>query len=194
MPAVIIGGPNGLGKLAGVWSDDLAAMNEVIEYLAALGHRRIARVSGPGEFWHTQTRTEALEAAAGRLGLAEPVTVGTDYSGESGAAATRALLARRPAPTVIIYDNDIMAVAGVSVAHEMGVSVPRELSLVAWDDSPLCRLTHPQLSAVSRDIAGYGAHAAACLLRLVGGEEVGSVEDAMPVLVPRGTTAAPAAG
>jgi DNA-binding LacI/PurR family transcriptional regulator len=191
MPAVVIGGPLGLGRLVGVWSDDAAAMSDVVEYLAALGHRRLGRVAGLTGMLHTQARTEALHTAARRLGLPEPVSVPTDYTLDAGARATRTLLSRDPRPTVVIYDNDVMAVAGVGVAQEMGIPIPHEVSLVAWDDSPLCRLTHPQLSAVSRDIAGYGALAAECLLRLVAGEAVGSVEDARPVLVPRGSTAAP---
>jgi len=188
MPAVVVGGPDGLGGLPGVWSDDRAAMTEVVGYLAALGHRRFGRVAGPASLWHTRARTEALRAATERLGLPEPTTVDTDYGIDAGAAATRTLLGRRPRPTVIIYDNDVMAVA---VAQEMGVPIPSGVSMVAWDDSALCQLTHPQLSAVSRDIAGYGSRAADCLLRLVAGERVGSVEDANPVLVPRGSTAPP---
>lgn len=191
MPAVVIGGPQGLGRLPGVWSDDRAAITAVVEYLAALGHRRVARVAGMAPLWHTEARSEALMEAAKRLGLDDIATIGTDYSGEAGATATRTLLARRPAPTVIIYDNDIMAVAGIAVAHEMGIAVPHQLSMVAWDDSPLCQLTHPQLSAVSRDIAAFGAHAAQRLLRLVNGEPVESFEDQTPVLVPRGSTAPP---
>jgi DNA-binding LacI/PurR family transcriptional regulator len=194
MPAVIIGGPRGLGSLPGVWSDDRAAVVSVVEYLAALGHRHIARVAGLAHLWHTQVRTEALNEAARRLDIADVVTVHTDYTGEAGAQATRQLLARRPAPTAIIYDNDVMAVAGVSVAHEMRVAIPAQLSIVAWDDSPLCQLTHPQLSAVSRDIAAFGAHAADLLLRVVAGEAVDSFEDATPVLLPRASTAPPTHG
>jgi DNA-binding LacI/PurR family transcriptional regulator len=96
-------------------------------------------------------------------------------------------------PTAVIYDNDVMAVAGVSVAHEMGVDIPRELSVIAWDDSALCRLVHPQLTAVNRDISAYGAHAAERLLEIVEGTPAGSVQDATPQLVPRGSTAPPRA-
>jgi DNA-binding LacI/PurR family transcriptional regulator len=191
MPAVVVGGPHGLGSLPGVWSDDGAAIAAVVDYLAAQGHRRIARVAGLTHFWHTQIRSDALAEAADRLGLTDVTTLHTDYTGEAGAHATRTLLARRPAPTVIIYDNDIMAVAGMAVAQEMGVAVPRELSMVAWDDSPLCQLTHPQLSAVGRDIASYGAHAAQRLLSLIAGERVESFEDEPLVLIPRGSTAPP---
>jgi DNA-binding LacI/PurR family transcriptional regulator len=194
LPAVVIGGPEGLGGLPGVWSDDRGAMTDVVEYLAGLGHRRLARVAGPAGLWHSRLRGEALAAVAGRLDLLAPVTVDTDYSGEAGAQVTRALLAGPTPPTGIVYDNDIMAVAGLSVAHEMGIRVPAELSIVAWDDSPLCQLTHPQLTAVSRDIAAHGSHAADRLLRLVGGEGVTSAADVAPVLVPRGSTAPPAVG
>src|SRR5206468_8111268 len=67
----------------------------------------------------------------------------------------------------IFYDNDVMAIAGLAVAQEMGLSVPGDLSIVAWDDSPLCSLVHPPLTALTRDIAEYGAHAARELLAAV---------------------------
>ena len=94
-------------------------------------------------------------------------------------------------PTAIIYDNDVMAVAGLAVAHEMGLSVPADVSLVAWDDSPLCQLVHPALTALSRDIPAYGAVAARQLLAVIAGEEAASVRGDSLHLVPRGSTAAP---
>jgi DNA-binding LacI/PurR family transcriptional regulator len=190
MPCVVIGGPEGLGALPGVWSDDTGAITAVVEYLAALGHRRIARVAGPPDLYHTALRDPGVTAAADRLGL-EVSTVYADYTGEDGARATRGLLSRRPTPTALIYDNDVMAVAGVSVAHELGVRVPHDVSVVAWDDSPLCRLVHPQLSAVNRDITAYGAHAAARLLEIVDGTPARSLQDPTSRLVPRGSTAPP---
>lgn len=54
-------------------------------------------------------------------------------------------------PTANVYDNDVMAVAGLSVAAETGLRVPEDGSLPAWDDSQLCRLTHPTLSAMSHE-------------------------------------------
>jgi DNA-binding LacI/PurR family transcriptional regulator len=190
MPCIVIGGPEGLGSLPGVWSDDGAAITAVVEYLAALGHQRIARVAGLPDLYHTALRDRGVAAAASRLGL-DVTTVYADYTGEDGARATRGLLSRRPAPTALIYDNDVMAVAGVAVAHEMGVRIPHDVSVVAWDDSPLCQLVHPQLSAVNRDIAAYGAHAAARLLEIVDGTPAASLQDPTPQLVPRGSTAAP---
>jgi DNA-binding LacI/PurR family transcriptional regulator len=84
-----------------------------------------------------------------------------------------------------------MAIAGLSVAQEMGLSVPGDVSIVAWDDSPLCRLTHPALTAMSRDIPAYGAHAARQLLAAIAGERIGGYQDEAAHLTPRGSTAPP---
>ena len=191
LPAVIIGNPQGAGVLAGVWSDDAGALTETVEYLVALGHRRIARVTGLPELLHTSIRNEAFSAICQRLDLAEATIHPADYTGEESARITRRMLSCTSRPTAVIYDNDIMAVAGLAVAQEMGVRVPADLSIVAWDDSPLCRLVHPALTAVSRDIPRYGVHAARQLLASISGQQIVNFQDATPRLVPRGSTAPP---
>ncbi|GAB7050496.1 LacI family DNA-binding transcriptional regulator [Catenuloplanes indicus] len=193
LPAVVIGGPDGTGTLPGVWSDEAAALAETVEYLAALGHRRVARVGGLPELQHTRARTDAFHAVAARLGLdpADTVTVPSDYTGEDGARATRRLLSAARRPTAVIYDNDVMAIAGLSVAQEMGLAVPGDLSVVAWDDSPLCRLVRPPLTALSRDIPAYGGRAARLLLDAVAGARAAGVQTPAGHLTPRGSTAPP---
>jgi hypothetical protein len=68
-----------------------------------------------------------------------------------------------------MFDNDLMAVAALSTLSELGVRVPGELSVLAWDDSALCEITHPQLSAMSHDVMGLGAHVAHRLFDLLEG-------------------------
>jgi DNA-binding LacI/PurR family transcriptional regulator len=191
LPALAVGGPDGVGGLSCLWSDDATAMRAAVEYLAALGHRRIARVGGPPQLRHTAVRTASFHQVAQDLQLEDAQVVDADFSDEVGAAATRGLLASSPRPTAIVYDNDVMAVAGVGVAGEMGLAVPADVSLLAWDDSALCRLTHPALSAMSRDVFGYGARAGRLLLDVIAGSPVGAVRDHSAVLAPRGSTAAP---
>ncbi|HSX96938.1 MAG TPA: substrate-binding domain-containing protein, partial [Streptomyces sp.] len=154
------------------------------------GHRRIARVGGAGSLGHSALRTAAFARAAGPLEATRVRQVATDFSGEAGARATRSLLAAPAAdrPTALVYDNDIMAVAGLSVAAEMGLRVPADVSLLAWDDSQLCRLTRPTLSAMSHDVHGFGADVARTLFEVIAGEGA-SHPVATPVLVPRGSTA-----
>jgi DNA-binding LacI/PurR family transcriptional regulator len=191
LPAVVLGGPADTGTIPQLWSDDTGAMTEAVRYLAALGHRRIARVSGLVSLLHTHARTRAFAQACAALGLPEAVTVQADYTGEEGGRVTRRLLIGADRPTAIIYDNDVMAVAGLAVAQEMGLSVPADLSIVAWDDSLLCSLVHPPLTTLSRDIPAYGAHAARQLLRVIDGERAGNVEGSAVHLTARGSTAPP---
>ncbi|MEU7855670.1 LacI family DNA-binding transcriptional regulator [Nonomuraea sp. NPDC049141] len=188
LPVVVIGHPAASGSLPAVWSDDGEAIRETIAYLIALGHRRIARVAGLSKLVHTAVRDQAFAESC--AGAAEHVTVHTDYTGEEGARATRRLLSSADRPTAIVYDNDIMAVAGLSVAQEMRLDVPRDLSIVAWDDSPLSQVVRPPLTALTRDIPAYGAHAAQRLLALIEGETVPPFEDQAARLTPRGSTGA----
>ncbi|MGP3933190.1 LacI family DNA-binding transcriptional regulator [Nonomuraea sp. KM88] len=197
LPAVVIGPPSAAGGLASIWSDDGVSMVEAVEYLAALGHRRIARISGISELAHTAIRTEVFTGVCARLGVSA-VTVPTDYSAEHGAEATRRLLCADDRPTALIYDNDIMAIAGLTVAQELNLSVPADLSIVAWDDSPICHLLHPPLTALTRDIGAYGVHAARLLLAAMdsgsgngGDDRPGDVHDEPAHLTPRGSTAPP---
>ena len=189
LPAVVIGHAEGAPGVPSVWLDDGAAVRETLAYLTAMGHRRIARVAGPAHFVHTRERGEVFDATAAELGLDGIVCVHTDYSGEEGARAARRLLSGAERPTAMVFDNDVMAVAAIGVTQEMGVSVPGELSIVAWDDSELCRLVHPALTAVSRRVPEYGERAAEALRALVEGADVPDVVLRPPVLVPRGSTA-----
>jgi DNA-binding LacI/PurR family transcriptional regulator len=86
-----------------------------------------------------------------------------------------------------------MAVSGLGAAHRAGVDVPGELSVVSWDDSVLCQLVHPALTALRRDVVAYGAHAAQRLLELAAGGEPGSRGEPPAVLTPRASTAPPPA-
>ena len=191
LPAVVVGGPLDDRSLGSVWHDEHAAVVELVRYLAALGHERIARVAGVVGFVHSATRTRAFEEAARDLGLSARV-VPTDYLPESGARATRELLTDPEAPTAIAFDSDVLAVAGAGAAQQMGVSVPDELSIVAWDDSLLCQVVHPPITTLTRDIAEFGALGTRQLLALIDGHEVGDLEAPRAVLTPRGSTARPA--
>ena len=161
-----------------------------MQYLAALGHRRIARVSGVEEFAHTAERTRAFNETVTALGLQAEVVV-TDYTPESGTRATRRLLSSPEPPTAIIFDSDLLAVTGLGVAQQMGFNVPDDLSLIGWDDSLISRVVHPPLTAITRDIGEYGATAARHLLAYLDGAELSDVEVARGELTPRGSTAPP---
>jgi DNA-binding LacI/PurR family transcriptional regulator len=187
MPAVVVGTPRGSGSLPAVWQDDRAAIETVVGHLAALGHQRVARVGGFGKYWHSALRSESFSEVAAAAGLSA-MTIAGDYSAEHAASATRELLAARRPPTAILYDSDVMAVAGLGMAQRLGVSVPSRLSIVSWDDSALCELIHPPLTALSRDIAAAGAMAARMLRELAAGGTPANFGEPAPRLVMRGSS------
>jgi DNA-binding LacI/PurR family transcriptional regulator len=199
LPAVVVGGPAGTAGMPAVWHAEFEPMRETLQYLYALGHRRVARLAGIPTFRHTVDRDQAFTEVAADLALESAEVVHSDYSGEEGARLTRRLLSSRERPTALVYDNDVMAIAGLGVAHELGLRVPDQLSLVAGVDSTLCRLTHPSLTALRRDIPAHGALAARTLLEVIRstasieaasgrhGSAV-SVESPAASLTPRGST------
>jgi DNA-binding LacI/PurR family transcriptional regulator len=191
LPAVVVGGPLDDPAVAAVWHDESSAIEEAVRYLAALGHERIARVAGVGEFVHTMQRTEGFVRVATELELEYTIVV-TDYSAESGARETRRLLSATAPPTAIMYDSDLLAVSGLGVAQGMGFAVPDELSIVGWDDSLISQVVHPPLTAITRNITAYGADTARRLLATLDGEPIADVETTRGELTPRGSTASPA--
>ncbi|WP_432014917.1 LacI family DNA-binding transcriptional regulator [Streptomyces cucumeris] len=199
LPAVVIGSmtddpaaePPTHPGISNLWADDAAAMASIIGHLHGLGHRRITHIAGLPGLAHTRRRMRSLRAEAERRGLTEVASVTTDYSDAQGAEATRRVLAHDRPPTALVFDNDVMAVAGLAAAAERGLSVPADLSIVAWDDSVLCRSTHPSLTALVRDTAAFGRHAAERLIALLDGEAAVRVQDDVPRLAPRGSTAPP---
>ncbi|WP_150307237.1 LacI family DNA-binding transcriptional regulator [Planctomonas psychrotolerans] len=187
LATVVLGEP-ATEDITAVRVDNYGAMTDAVGALTALGHTRIARVSGPVDLRHSQARALAFDAAIAAANVAG-ATVEGDYTEASGAVATRSLIESSPAPTAIIYDNDRMAVGGLDVAHELGVAVPERLSLLAWDDSTACRLATPPLSAMSHDVHALGESVAEALLALIDGRTASSSQAPSPTFIGRGTTA-----
>ena len=190
LPAVIVGGPLENRALPAVFHDESTVVVDAVQYLVALGHTRIAHVTGVSDFVHTRQRSEAFKRVTIDLGLVAD-TFETDYSAEQGTRATRKLLSLPDPPTAIIFDSDLLAVTGLGVAHGMGFSVPDDLSIVGWDDSLISQVVHPPLTAITRDITGFGVEAARHLLAAIDGEATGDVETAMGELTTRGSTGRP---
>ncbi|TDC78594.1 LacI family transcriptional regulator [Streptomyces hainanensis] len=190
MPTVVVGAWQSEPGIAPVPTDDVEPVREALSSLLDLGHRRIARVTGPAPLLHTVARTRALLDTCREAGI-EPVIVEGDYSAESGAALTARLLREAERPTAILYDNDVMAVAGLGVAKELGVAVPDELSLVAWDDSTMCQLATPALSTMRGDVHQFGVSVGLTALELIDGVPVVRRWSPTVRFVPRGTTAPP---
>ncbi|MET0560878.1 MAG: LacI family DNA-binding transcriptional regulator [Gaiellaceae bacterium] len=190
LPAVVVGGPLENRALPAVFHDEASVVVDAVHYLAALGHARIAHVTGVRDFVHTRQRSGAFERATTDLGLHADI-IETDYSAEQGTRATRKLLSLPDPPTAIVFDSDLLAVTGLGVAQRMGFSVPDDVSIVGWDDSLISQVVHPPLTAITRDVIGFGVDAARQLLAAIDGEATEDVETVRGELTTRGSTGRP---
>ena len=189
--AVTLNEPDVPSPFISVCSDDLVGVVAGVEHLIALGHRRIAHVRGPEIYLHADRRRRSWEQALRRHGLEPSLSVSADFTAAGGAEATRTLL-ELPAderPTAIVYANDLMAVAGMVVAQSMGLSLPRDLSVIGFDDAELAAYMHPALTTVRTDPLAWGRLTARTLLDLVHhGRRVESASVGPAELVVRGST------
>ena len=188
--SVLAGRYAGPAKFSSVVTDDAGAMEAAMRLLARLGHRTVGRVSGPAEMVHTTERSTAMREIGKRLRMRVRI-VEADYSAEAGARAARELLADRPAPTAIVFDNDVMAVGAGADLVRSGVAVPAELSLLACDDSALCELAVPPLSAMSIDVHEHGATLGRAVLDALAGEPC-QVYPGPPIRIRRRASTGPA--
>lgn len=190
LPAVLCGGPLRVPGIPCLWTDQAGDAALVLDHLAGLGHRRIAHISGPVDFVHERARRRGVRRAAAAHGV-QVSTVEAAYTGPGAAEATRQVLRDPDPPSAIVYGSDVMALAGLHTAAELGVLVPAQLSVFSWDDSNLATLAYPRLTALRHDTPGYGALAARMLLDLVAGNDPGPVRVPTPSLAVRESTAPP---
>src|SRR4029079_842184 len=124
------------------------------EHLLSLGHRRIGHISGPGGWAATTERIEGYHSAlavAVVLLMSELIVEGT-FEAQTGVAAANVLLDLPDRPTAIFAANDNMAAGVLQVAHERGLTVPGDLSVVGFDDADLATILSPALTTVRQPL------------------------------------------
>ncbi|MDT9695004.1 LacI family DNA-binding transcriptional regulator [Streptomyces sp. P17] len=192
MPVVVAGAreavPSRVDVVAG---DDEHGARLVTEHLIGLGHRRIAHIAGYGAVG--ELRRRSFEATMRVHGLADHARVEpSDMTEEGGYRTMVRLLGRPDRPTAVFAVNDIACVGALSAAGELGLDVPRELSVAGYDNTSISRLRHLWLTTVDGGGHDVGRRAARCLLdRFDRPGAPGRVHLAAPALEIRGTTAPP---
>ena len=163
--------------------------------LAELGHRRIAYISGPPLFRSAHERREGFIAGLAEYGLelAPELTVPGAYTYESGLARGRDLLARSDRPTAIFAGNDEMASGVYGAAHEIGLRIPEDLSIVGFDDAPIATRMWPAMTSVRLPVREMGRAAAEQLFAKPKDPAKTSTAEFTPALIERQSTAPPPA-
>ena len=147
--------------------DDFRASREIALHLIAAGHRRIGYIRGNPNQTASTRRFEGFQAALAESGIAldEQLVESGYFTYRSGLEAAEKLLAHAEPPTAICAANDDMAAAAVSVAHRRGLDVPRDLSIVGFDDTSAATTVWPELTTIRQPISAMADSAVDILLR-----------------------------
>lgn len=183
-PAVMLGAPVPGSAIPAVTVGDGDATESLLDHLGGLGHRRIARVGDGPTLAHTGARDTRFTAAAGRRGI-DALVLGWHAVAEDPVAD---LLGRLDGATAIVLDGEAIAAEVVAHAPELGVRVPEDLSVVAWEDSWVSTLVRPSLTALDAPVEESARTAVALVERLARGETVTDAQVSGRALHVRGSS------
>jgi len=172
------------GSSRNVGLDMASASAAAVDHLVAHGHHRIAMVSGPPDLSPAKERLDGFRSRMADLALpAGPVAIGR-FSGEGGFSATTELLTEHPDITALYTSTFVQAVGALRATREAGLTVPTDLSLITYDDSPLADYLHPRPTTISMPLAELGAAAVDALVaQLTSGQSHSvRVEDGLRII------------
>jgi LacI family transcriptional regulator len=149
-----------------VLTDNALGGRLATQHLIELGHRRIACITGPSDITPGSERVVGYRQALQEANILfdETLTSKANYRFNGGFDAARKLLSSKNPPTAIFACNDLMAVGAIRAAHELGYSVPSDLSVVGYDDVNLASFTTPPLTTILQPKYDIGVMAATMLL------------------------------
>lgn len=173
---------NGGSDSLSVTTNDREVCAEMTCYLADLGHKHIAFITG--DAGHKAVGNRYLGYKDGlslsKLNFSESLVVAGNNSFESGQLGTEKLLKQDPRPTAIFAANDDMAAGVLRTASRMGIRVPQELSIAGFDDIPLARQVEPALTTIRQPLVRMAEQAVKILTSSNGGAEVGPGDNCVP--------------
>lgn len=146
-PFVLIGNASEMPSLHCIDNDNVAAAELATQHLLDQGFRRIAFLGGPRDLTVTRDREKGY-----RNKVEEPLVVYSDFGYPSARDAAWDLLKGNKRPDAILAMDDNMALGALQAAREHGLSLPKDLGLVGFNDSPQCQLVDPQITSVDLQI------------------------------------------
>jgi DNA-binding LacI/PurR family transcriptional regulator len=168
--------------------DQVAGARSATRHLLDLGHKTVWHIAGPVDFLESRQREEGWRTTLEAAGVDPPPPLVGDWSARAGYELGRRL-SRDPAVTAIFVANDQMALGVLRAMHEAGRAIPRELSVVGFDNIPESPYFTPPLTTISQDFNEMGSRGVHVLLRMIEtGEPAPSSPAIQPELVVRAST------
>lgn len=193
VPLVLMNQRELAGKYPDVLVEYSAGFREALVHLLSLGHSNIGFIAGPQSLNSARGRKDAFRAALKSHGLhvrSEWIAIGS-MRVDGGRMAMEKLLSCQPRPTAVITSNDLMAVGALQAAMAAHIKVPRDLSIIGFDDLPIASMVHPALSTIRLPRNEVAARAFASLQQTLLGVEIELQTPVQPHLVIRNSTAPP---
>jgi LacI family transcriptional regulator len=157
--------------------DNFEAMQALARRVFELGHRNVGIITAPqADNDRARDRVEAVVAVAAEVGIARSKlqVIETPYSVEKGAEAMKRLMRGPGKPTAVMCGNDVLAVGAIGAAQELGLSVPRDVSVTGFDDIEIARIVSPALTTVHVPHREMGKQAAQMIAALLKGQDTGN--------------------
>ena len=165
-------------------------VSEAIEHLAQLGHKQVAFLAGPDDRRSSRRYREAVLKALHEHKLGLQQIVECDQTLEGGRAAVWKLATTTPAPTAVVCVNDVTAIGAVAALREMGIMVPRQVSVLGCEDIYMTRFVDPPLTTIRFDRKSLGRLAFEALERMSKSKpRKGTREQVETTLIVRSSTA-----
>lgn len=166
-------------------------VSEAVEHLAQLGHEKIAFITGPDERRSARRYRETVLRVLSSRGMRLEQIVDSDQTLEGGRAAVHKLSQDGEFPTALICINDLTAIGAVTALQEMGINVPRDVSVLGCEDIYMARLVSPPLTTVRLDRTNLGRFAFDVLERMSRGKTHRGMRSVLKTqLIVRASTAA----
>lgn len=148
VPVFAIEGDSAGPYLRTVRIDYRHGTRQAVQHLAALGHSRIAFISGPEDFRSAAERKLAFQESMNEISLSPQLIVDGDHTMEAGVKAMLALMSLPDPPSAVLCSNDTTAIGVLRAAFDRGLRIPQDLSVVGFDDIRLSRFMSPPLTTV----------------------------------------------
>jgi DNA-binding LacI/PurR family transcriptional regulator len=186
-PAVLVEGETSK-TIPSVNIDQVSGAYEITKHLIDLGHKKIAHISGPTDWYEAQKRIKGWKLALSERKLEHKFLFEGDWSAQSGYTNAQIIL-KNPKITAIFAGNDTMALGVIKAISESTRKTPQDISVVGFDDVPESKYLTPSLTTVRQDFHAIGENALEVLLEIIGGQKLQKSLMIKPELILRESTA-----
>ncbi|MCZ8492273.1 LacI family DNA-binding transcriptional regulator [Priestia megaterium] len=173
IPCVLVDIPVHSNSVGYVTTDNALGAKKAVEHLASLGHKHIGMINGHEDAFVSQERLNGYREALKECGLSfrSEWVVSGNFEEKKAERVTRELINRHKEVTAIFCASDLMALGALKACKELGLHVPKEMSIVGYDNIVLASYSSPNLTTVGQEVYQIGYEAADLLIEMLEGKE-----------------------